>query len=55
MSKATQTTPLPEGGKVFLPTRQDFMYIRLMPHVPHDLVLGQIKDIMKRHSKLHDT
>jgi len=31
------------------------MGIGLMPHIPDDLILGQVKDIVQSHGKLHSS
>ena len=46
--KAAQPVQLTQCGKLLLPARQNFMNIRLMPYIPDDFILRQIKAVFQR-------
>mmetsp|Transcript_4790 Transcript_4790/g.10892 ORF Transcript_4790/g.10892 Transcript_4790/m.10892 type:complete len:238 (-) Transcript_4790:482-1195(-) len=54
-TKPTHATQLPQRRKTIPPSRQHFMSITLMCHIPNNIILGHIKHIMQRDSKLRNT
>ena len=41
------------GGELLTAACQNLMSVGLMPHVPHDAVIGCVEDIMQSHRQFH--
>ena len=53
--EACQTTPGTKGVEVPSPSREDLVYIGLMPYVPYDPIMRGIEDIVHRYRDLDST
>ena len=53
--KTAHASVLPQGFKALLPAGQELMGVALMPHIPDNLIPGQIKAQMQSHGQLHNT
>jgi hypothetical protein len=51
--KTAEPFVLPKGVKRVPSTRDQFVGITLMSHIPHEFVLWKVEDIMKGNAKLH--
>ena len=51
--EAAQPTIRADCGELVAPTRDNLMRVCLMAHVPHQLVVGRIKDIVEGKRQLH--
>jgi hypothetical protein len=40
------------GGKAVAPAGQYLVPVRLVAHIPHELVVGRIEDVVQRHRQL---
>ena len=50
--KSAQTMTLAQAAHLFAPTRQNFVGISLVAHVPHDAVMRRVEHIVKSHRQL---
>ncbi|SRR5258706_11135561 len=50
---AGKTTKLSNGMKSIASSCQEFMYIRLVPNIPDQQVIGSIEDVVQCHSQLN--
>ena len=55
LGKAAHAALLPQMGKTVLPAGKDFVCIRLMSHIPDELILRKLQYIVKRKRQLHHT
>ena len=55
MREACQPPPLTQRMEVLSTSREDLMYISLMPYIPYDPIIRGIEDIVHRHGDLHCT
>ena len=51
--ESAQTTISADGGELVAPTCDDFMGIRLMPHIPHQLVVRGVKNVVQGKGELY--
>ena len=51
----TDAVQLAVGVKLCAPSRQNLMSVGLMPHIPHDAVVGRVKHIVQCHREFHYT
>ncbi len=51
--KGRKTVFLFDGNQSIAPTGEDLVWIRLVPHVPHEPIVRRVVDVVQRHSELH--
>ena len=53
IGEAAQAVQFAVVVKLVAPARQDLVGIGLVPHVPHQTVVGRVEHIVQRHDNLH--
>ena len=51
--KPRQPAKLPQTVHAVAPARQDFVWVGLMAHIPHQAVFGGVENIVQGHRQLH--
>src|SRR5262249_7252240 len=54
IGKSTQPFIFSVGGKIVTASGENFMPISLMTHIPYDLIIRSIENMMKRYGKFNN-
>ena len=51
--KTRQAAQLAQAGHAFTPTRQNFVRVSLMAHIPHNAIFWGVENIVQGHSEFY--
>ena len=51
--KTRQAAQLAQAGHAFAPTRQNFVRVSLMPHIPHNAIFWGVENVVQGHGEFY--
>ena len=55
LGESADSVELPQGVKLGVPSGEEFMGVRLMSHIPNDVVVRRVEDVMQGNSQFNDS